>query len=64
MAEFNKPRPSYINPAVSLSASDFIRAVDAATWQTRVLVAEIARKLDIDPDKIVADAIEADRAQH
>lgn len=64
MAEFNKPRPSLINPDVSLSANDFIRAVDAATWQTRVLVAEIAKSLDIDPDKIVADAIAADRKQH
>lgn len=63
MAEFNAPRPSYINPNVSMSASDFIRAVDAATWQTRVLVAEMAKRMGIDPDKVVADAIAADRAK-
>lgn len=64
MAEFNAPRPSLINPEVRLSANDFLRAVDAATWQTRVIVTEIAKRLNIDPDKIVADAIAADRAQH
>lgn len=64
MADFNRPRPSYINPNVSLSANDFLRAVDAATWETRVLAHEIARRLNLDPDKIVSDAIAADRAKN
>lgn len=55
---------SLINPEVALTLPQYIQAVDAATWENRVLISEIARKLGIDPSNVVSSAITADRNQH
>ena len=57
-------RKSLVNPKVELTPAQLISCIDAATWQTRVLVSAVADKLGLDADQLVADAVAEDRAQH
>lgn len=52
---------SLVNPDKAFSQNMVLAFIDKATWEIRVLVKEIARKLDIDPEKLLQDAVEADR---
>ena len=52
---------SMVNPTKSFSQGQLIAFIDKATWEVRVIVKEIARKLDIDPEKLLQDAVDADR---
>lgn len=53
-------RPSLINPDHSFNLLDYVRLVDAATWETRKLMEAIAQKIGLDPQAVVAEAIKAD----
>lgn len=55
--------PSIINPAHEFTLEEYLRLVDAATWEQRKLSEAIARKLGLDPDQIVEDAVKADRGE-
>ena len=52
---------SIINPAKRIPPRLMLALIDAATWEQRVLLNEVARKLDIDPDAVVSEAIARDR---
>lgn len=52
---------SIINPKVEFDADTMLALVDATTWKNHVLLRELCRKSNIDPDKVVSDAINADR---
>ena len=52
---------SVVNPAKSFSPRHMLALIDAATWEQRVLLDALARQAGVDPDKIVAEAIERDR---
>lgn len=52
---------SIINPTKSLTPRHMLALIDAATWEQRVLLNELARRSGMDPDKVVAEAIERDR---
>lgn len=52
---------SIINPTKSLTPRHMLALIDAATWEQRVLLNELARRSGMDPDKVVAEAIKRDR---
>lgn len=52
---------SIINPSKSFDAETSLAIIDATSWETRELLKEIARKQGLNPEKIITDAINADR---
>lgn len=55
------PISSLINPEHSFSPQDFLRLIDAATWESRKLMEAVARKVGLDPVEVVEQAILKDR---
>lgn len=54
---------SLINPKKSFDLHTLVAIIDATCWETRVLVREIARKVGVDPDRVINDAITRDRGE-
>lgn len=54
---------SLIDPRKTFSAEQVLSFVDSATWQTRALLYEMARKQGLDPKAVVDSAIAAERAK-
>lgn len=54
---------SLINPKHKFTPDDYLVLIDAAVWEQRKLSEAIARKLGLDPDQIVEDAILEDRGE-
>lgn len=52
---------SIVNPTKSFTPRRMLALIDAATWEQRVLLDALARQAGVDPDKVVAEAIERDR---
>ncbi|STC97468.1 peptidoglycan recognition protein family protein [Corynebacterium renale] len=57
------PHASLINPAKSFDLVSYLRLMDAAVWETRRLMEAIARHQGLDPEKVIAEAIAADRGE-
>ena len=55
---------SLINPKHGFTPEEYLTLIDAATWEQRKLSEAIARKLGLDPDQIVEDAIAEDRGRN
>ncbi len=53
---------SRINKSKQFDGGDMISFVDEAAWQNRVLLKAVCAKLEIDPDKLIAEAIAEDNA--
>lgn len=51
---------SLVNTAKSFAHDTMLALIDRATWETRIIVAELARERGIDPDAVVAEAIRKD----
>ena len=54
---------SLIDPRKSFTSDEVLSFVDAATWQTRALLYEIAKRQGIDPKAVVDAAIAAERSK-
>ncbi|CAB0765535.1 N-acetylmuramoyl-L-alanine amidase [Corynebacterium ulcerans] len=54
---------SLINPKFKFTANSLLSIIDAACWQSLVLLREIAKKQGIDPDMVLEDAIRKDREE-
>lgn len=57
------PHASLINPTKSFDLVTYLRLMDAAVWETRRLMEAMARKQGLDPEKVIAEAIAADRGE-
>lgn len=54
---------SIINTEHSFTLAEYATLIDAATWEQRKLSEAIAKKLGLDPDTIIEEAIKADRGE-
>lgn len=54
---------SLINPEHAFTLAEYATLIDAATWEQRKLSEAIAKKLGLDPDTIIEEAIKADRGE-
>lgn len=54
---------SIINPEHSFTVAEYAMLIDAATWEQRKLSEAIAKKLGLDPDTIIEEAVKADRGE-
>lgn len=54
-------RPSAVNKAKGYTLADYIILIDRAVWEQRQLAYAIARKVGLDPERIIADAITRDK---
>lgn len=61
MPTLTKRIKSLINPSKSFTTDQIYALLDASMWKASVLIAAIAEKVGLDPDKVIEDAIEADR---
>lgn len=52
---------SLVNPDKGFTLADYIILIDRAVWEQRQLAYAIARKVGLDPERIIADAITRDK---
>ena len=57
------PIASAVNPAKAFTPRAYLKLIDAATWEMRVLLQAVAEKVGLDPERVVADAKAADRGE-
>lgn len=57
------PIASRINGAKKFMLTDYVALIDAAVWQQAVLNNAIAKKLGLDPDQIIKDAVDRDNGK-
>lgn len=57
------PIASRINGAKKFMLTDYMSLIDAAVWQQAVLNNAIAKKLGLDPDQIIKDAVDRDNGK-
>lgn len=55
------PVASLINPSKEFTPITFLRIIDAAVWEQGQLLRAIAEKLKLDPQQVIAQAVQADR---
>lgn len=52
---------SLVNPDKGFTLAQYVALIDRAVWEQRQLAYAIARKVGLDPERIIADAITRDK---